>query len=228
LDPITILDDGTILDGRNRQRACDRLGKPVVQVRFAGLGLGPTITPEEYIWSKNVQRRHLTDDQRSTIQMKWKPQLAEEGRQAKVEGGKSAGVSRPKKVMAKTPEPISPKPTTRKKLAEQAGVSEHKIRQAETVAKHAPELMDDVIAGKLPLAQAVKQAAILQTGPIRLFPGINAPSTVENPAKEFNPTWESTKLFNIVSDRVRKLRKDRRPVVVDALIERLGHLRAEL
>lgn len=59
--------------------------------------------------------------------------------------------------MADSPQVSRRAPTTRKRLAELADVSEHKIRQAERVQKTDSALLDRVRAGDLPLAQAATQ-----------------------------------------------------------------------
>jgi hypothetical protein len=143
-----IRDNGVIVDGRNRQLACEKTGRPPHYREFSDLKL--TISVEEYIWSTNVLRRHLTDDQRAAIQMAWKPQAAAEAKESQTAALKK-GTRVP--VGAKTP----PRGKTRKRLADQAGVSEHKMRQAETIADQ-PELLEQVKAGTLALKDAVKQA----------------------------------------------------------------------
>jgi hypothetical protein len=156
LEPITV-QGGMVLDGRNRMRACDRLGRPVRQVQWDTLGL--SISPEAFIWSKNVQRRHLSDGQRAAIAETWRPQLEAEAIRAMVAGGGDKKSEEAKKSgMTERSYPIAPKPTTRKQLAVLADVSERKIQQAATVARDAPELLEEVKAGKISLLEAVKQA----------------------------------------------------------------------
>lgn len=162
LVPIT-MQGNLILDGRNRARACDKLGKPVKQVQFDTLGL--TISPEEYIWSLNVQRRHLTPDQLAAIAMQWKPQFVAEGLKAMAEGGKrgaeTAGRGRPKdhsvRGVAVSTQGYSHGSKTRKKLADLAGVSENRVAQAEIVVRHSPDLLEEVKAGKVTLPEAVRK-----------------------------------------------------------------------
>ena len=82
-EPIMLSQDGTtLLDGRHRLRVCKELGITPAVVRFAqdgitrqltvGVGLlDYRCTEADYIWSKNVLRRHLSDDQRAAIALKW-------------------------------------------------------------------------------------------------------------------------------------------------------------
>jgi hypothetical protein len=157
INPITV-QGNLILDGRNRARACEKLGKPVKQVQFDSLNLN--VSPEEFIWSNNGPRRNLTSDQKAAIQMEFAEAVAEEGRRAKVEGGKTAGRSRPQKDLNECSKPIAPPPKhiTREKLAKQAGISERKIQEAALVSKVAPDLLPEVRAGNITLPQAIRQA----------------------------------------------------------------------
>ena len=54
--------DGQILDGRNRYRACQVLGLEPVTREWDGKG-----TPEAFVVSMNLHRRHLNETQRATI-----------------------------------------------------------------------------------------------------------------------------------------------------------------
>lgn len=152
LIPITVQGD-LVLDGRNRQRACERLCKPVKQVQFESLGL--KVSAEEYIWSMNVQRRHLTADQMAAIAMQWRPQMLEDGRKAMGEGGKRGspkGLVKPPNLFKRVHGP-----GTRERLAKLAGVTAHRIRRAEEIHDQ-PELLEAVKAGTLSLVEAVRKS----------------------------------------------------------------------
>lgn len=167
LNPI-ITFEGKILDGRNRYRACNELGIAPRLQEFSTLGLH--VTPHQYVWSQNAERRHLTDDQRATIAMQYRDQFLREGMERKREGGREAGVSRPKKVVMDSSQPNLPEPNrpsrnkTRSGLALLAGVTEHKIQQAEAVHAYAPELEPQVISGEIHLKDAVRQAKSVRDG----------------------------------------------------------------
>jgi hypothetical protein len=97
-------------------------------------------TPTEFVMSANVNRRHLTDDQRAGIVAKLvtlaggKPPI----------GGISQGV------------PIG-------ELAAQANIAKRTAERAKAVDKQNPELIDEVIAGTKKLAVATKEAAAKKT-----------------------------------------------------------------
>jgi len=164
LEPIT-LHDGVILDGRNRERACNVLRIAVSAIEFDILKrdhwIPASVTPEEFIWQKNYERRHLTEDQRAMIAMQWLERetaaAAERQKASQAKPGQQVG-----KVRANSPAPMADaeidRHPTRRKLAEMAHSSEHKIRQAGQVTAAAPELVKEVTTGKLSLKKAVKKA----------------------------------------------------------------------
>lgn len=60
-EPI-VLHEGEVLDGRNRLRACEQLGKKPKFTEWNGVG-----TAHSYVVSKNLHRRHLNESQRAMI-----------------------------------------------------------------------------------------------------------------------------------------------------------------
>jgi len=75
LDPITTL-DGLILDGRARFRACQMAG---VKPRFKPLER--ETNPLEYVFAKNLHRRHLTLPQRRAIAVDALPAFEKEAKE---------------------------------------------------------------------------------------------------------------------------------------------------
>jgi hypothetical protein len=65
-EPIMLYDDGKILDGRNRYRACLKADIAPKFVQFRDIP-PPTISPISYVISRNINRRHLTTQQRIAI-----------------------------------------------------------------------------------------------------------------------------------------------------------------
>ena len=64
-EAIPLHPDGAILDGRNRDRACQRAGVEPRFTEWDGVG-----TPEAFVISNNLIRRHLTASQRAMIAAK--------------------------------------------------------------------------------------------------------------------------------------------------------------
>jgi hypothetical protein len=140
-EPIVLSQDGSVLlDGRHRLRVCKELG---IQPRSDRFCATPQITEADFIWSRNVLRRHLTDDQRAAIGNKWADTIREAAKQRMKDGAKG---------LANPPNPVH----TREEVAKKAGVSTHKVRQVETVAKHAPGLLPRVESGDMKLKDAVR------------------------------------------------------------------------
>jgi hypothetical protein len=182
--PIVIHGD-RILDGRNRLKACIEMGIPPAFVEFDCLGL--TCSIEEYVWSVNNHRRHLTGDQRAAIAQTWKEHLARDAklRQSAAGGNRKPLVAESPQAVGVLPAPDEPlasiqtetlseritrvlretsprrekrRDTTRQTMAKQANVTEHKIKLADQVAATRPDLVPQVATGKLRLAEAARIA----------------------------------------------------------------------
>lgn len=147
-----VLDGDILLDGRNRLRACEVLGIRPKFVQWSTLGI--RIAQDEWISAKNFDRRHLTDDQRAQIGYEinaW---------QARQEAGKN------KNQYEKVPDTNSCPAkkhdrSTVGQIANKAGVSHHKVRQAAAVEKAVESgelptsVRENVKAGKTKLVDAV-------------------------------------------------------------------------
>lgn len=154
IDPI-ITHEGYVLDGRNRLKACNELGKAPTFQQFSTLNLRNT-TPEQYVWAKNMERRHLTDEQRAAIAVKWSQRLEEDARRRQIEEGRNAGRGHKKNLVVDSPQGLERTPKTREALAEMAQVSTNKIRVANEIRKANPEVLNKVVEGSMKLAEARK------------------------------------------------------------------------
>lgn len=134
-DPVIML-DGKILDGRNRWLACQQLGIAHREVKFDQLKLG-TEDPHAFVWSRNVQRRHLNAGQIAMAAEKLETlKRGQRPDQTEISGE------------------VSP-PATRKRIAKQTGASPASIAKARNVrSKGTPELADAVEKGKITLNAA--------------------------------------------------------------------------
>ncbi|SRR6266498_4262146 len=129
-DPV-VLYEGMILDGRNRYRACQKLGLPHREIKFEDLRYGSD-NPITWVWSKNYIRRQLTPGQRDMAAQKLE-QLTGSGRPSKA----SAGVK------------------TRKQIAAATGASEKGLERAKRVRdKGLPKVVKAVESGTIALHTA--------------------------------------------------------------------------
>jgi hypothetical protein len=169
-EPIMLSQDGTtLLDGRHRLRVCIELGRAPNVERFPDNGVIRQLTDvglvdyrcteADYIWSKNVFRRHLSDDQRAAIAVKWSDAEKEASKQRQTAALKR-GDQLPVRVNPPTREPTATndRHATRNALAQKARTTPNKIRQAQAVAKHKPELLLKIESGAMMLKDAAKQA----------------------------------------------------------------------
>jgi hypothetical protein len=160
-NPIVIYGD-ILLDGRNRLRACAKMG---IEPKFIGYSWYRD-REHEWIITQNIHRRFLTDDQRAAIaaqaygwhrhrrlaELKQSDVLRQQGARGQ-EGGRGH----------KKPSPVNSsgsasRDVARTAIIEQADISDHKAKQAIQVAQHAPELLDGVMWGKAKLRDAAKKA----------------------------------------------------------------------
>lgn len=205
--PIVVQGD-VLLDGRNRLRACLELRREPKIEQYSG-----TLVPGEYIFQLNYERRDLTDAQRLDISFKADPLIKAEAKSRQqtagargVEGGRGHQKTLPMKssegfVLETEGESKAKKShagDTRKKLADKAGVSEHKAQQYLNVKADAPELLEDVKKGKMPLAQAAKVAAARR------------PRKPQARGKNYNLQEEVSAAFYAVLRRFNKCPSERR------------------
>jgi hypothetical protein len=151
IDPITVTDDGlTLLDGVHRLKVCTALEIPPRWIRFCEVA-DKRMSVAEFIWSKNRLRRHLTPDQLSMVAVKWSDTEKACAKERQKEGVRPSGES------------AHFSGRVRKKIAEKIGVSQHKVRQAERIAKHAPQLVERVSQGEMKLKEAEKTIPVAVT-----------------------------------------------------------------
>lgn len=135
-EPIRILPDGSLIDGRNRLRACQELR---IEPQFV------TVNPESpvaYAISANKHRRHLTSSQLAALAVEDLPKL----RQAARERLRTKGRERI---------PEADKGKARDHAARLFGTNAKYVESAERVKRDAPDVFERVKAGDLSVQQAV-------------------------------------------------------------------------
>lgn len=147
LEPIWLHPDGRILDGRNRYIACCDLG---IEPRFRTWnGRGSEI---DFVVSLNLHRRHLTAGQRAMVATDILPLKEAEARERM-----TAGVNQhtpPEKI----PEGING--DARDHAAALVGVNGRYVSDAKRISENAPDLAEEIRAGKknIPYARRVLAA----------------------------------------------------------------------
>lgn len=164
LEPIILL-NRQVFDGRHRLKAC--LEREVAP-RFQNFEtLTPQIDPIDWVLAKNQYRRHLAPDQFLGIVTKVNAErLRLEGLRKKHEGQRSGGPTGGrghKKTLTLNSESRFERDScdrnarsTAGRLAKDAGVSRDKAEKALRVMRKAPELLDQIVAGKISVAAAEK------------------------------------------------------------------------
>lgn len=151
IEPGWLMPDGTLLDGRNRLRACESVGVDMRWKVYEGTD------PIGFVLSINLQRRHLTVGQKAAVGVELLPMYEAE---AKVRQIASGGDVRRRSVQVDLPQPLQVKeraPQARDRAADAVGVSGKAIAQAKRVSEQAPDLFDKVKAGTQALDAADKQ-----------------------------------------------------------------------
>ena len=151
LCPIITL-EGKVLDGRNRLRACELAGVDPKFQKYSGSD------PLADVISWNLKRRHLSTSQKATLAVNLKPMFEAQAKERMVakqnnESGKAARANLPEQT-----EQV--KGRARDQAAAAVGVSGRIVQDAEHVKRQAPEVFEEVKAGRMTVnaaKQEVKQ-----------------------------------------------------------------------
>ncbi len=140
LCPVETL-NGEVIDGRHRLKACRQVGiePELVEANLNGQ------TPEEYVWSLNGERRHLTASQRAAVAtLLWPAEKVKAKDRKRGKGKSEVTILSPQK--------------SRASAGKKAGVSGTYVQDAAKLKKDAPKLFNEVKQGTKTLQQAKRQA----------------------------------------------------------------------
>lgn len=159
-EPIWLADDGRIIDGRNRYRACIEAG---VTPEFRGWdGAGSLV---DFVLSLNLHRRHLTAGQKALVgvevQKHYQTEAEEQQRLAGKEHGRGAELPGPKLMenfpQAKDPLEAATKGEgvlSRDRAGKAVGVSGKSVSTAQKITREAPHLVPHIQSGEMTLNEA--------------------------------------------------------------------------
>jgi hypothetical protein len=138
IEPIWLHPDGSILDGRNRYRACRELGIKPHYATWNGTG-----SPVSFVVSMNMYRRHLTEGQKACVAVDILPLLEKEAKER--QGVRNDLVEKiPQSDMGKA----------RDQAADIVGVNSHYVSDAKKIKKEAHDLFIMVRCGAMNIPEA--------------------------------------------------------------------------
>ena len=135
LEPI-VLHKGLILDGLNRYRACQIAG---VNPRTEEFNAQATKrSPEEFVLSRNLRRRHLSVGQKAAIALEWSEQM-----ELSADPQNNKGRGRPKGTLSEG--------------AKKIGINERRVFEVRHIRAARPSLYQDVKADRRSLNSALAE-----------------------------------------------------------------------
>ena len=148
-----ILFDGKILDGRNRYKACELEGVVPRFEEFIG------DAPAQFVTDQNLRRRDLTAGQRAAIAVELLPFREREAseRKRRLSGLRSNPGG--KRTAAEVTESSPERGEAREAAAKATGANPRYVSDMARIKREAPELHEQVKAGKLSVPKAKHEAA---------------------------------------------------------------------
>lgn len=145
IEPVWLHQDGRIIDGRNRYRACCDLG--IVPEYRTWEGNGSLV---EFAVSLNLHRRHMTSSQLAVVALDILPMLEAEARERKAT---STGGANPqlKEIIPQA------EGQSRDHAAAMTGTNGRYVSDAKRILKTSPDLIDKVRNGKATIPQVKKE-----------------------------------------------------------------------
>jgi 16S rRNA G966 N2-methylase RsmD len=140
LQPVYVMPDGSLLDGRNRVRACQRIGVvPTTKTYDGGDPIG-------FVLSLNLKRRHLTTGQKAMLALEVE-RLLSPGQGARTDLLDIEPPADRREVPRRERE-------SAERAAKSVGTSGRAVTKAKRIQQEAPDLAEKVAAGDLALDRA--------------------------------------------------------------------------
>jgi DNA modification methylase len=189
-EPVWLHPDGRILDGRNRHKACVALRlKPATKVYAGDLSTEAIVA---FIISLNLKRRHLDSGQRAFVALRVEQTLAEAARERQVAAlnkGQEPGVPLPKDLGNGSDRH---KNEVASQAAAMVGTNRQYVADAKKIRQEAPDLEQQVVAGKLSLPKAKQQLKKRQRAKQPRQPQPAAVQVLPEPAHDDQPAAAAT------------------------------------
>jgi hypothetical protein len=150
----------------------------------------------------NLHRRQLTISQRAEVARMLKPMYEEQARERMAAGGgdRKSGV-------ANLPDPIPDQARARDQAAAAVGVSGRTVQDAEYVHTHAPELSEEIKAGRMTVNAATKEVKQRESAPKR--PTFKTPEQEEKwYAKEKEKEGKGKMIPSMLASAIHRLRTE--------------------
>jgi hypothetical protein len=139
---------GQVIDGRNRARVCEDLGIDPATREWDGQG-----SLVAFIVSLNLHRRHLTSSQRAAVAAEMLPMLEQEAKdRQRTHAGTAPGR---KGTLGQKVDGVNGRAA--QQAAKLAGTNRQYVSSAKRILEAAPDLHEQVKAGKLKVTQAREQ-----------------------------------------------------------------------
>jgi len=142
--PIVVNNDGVILDGHHRYKACQELGIKIEPYETVTKEFEDKLHEKMFVIDCNLTRRQLNDFQRTELALKSKPILEEIVKQNESQGGKGD-------------RNLTPLGRVDEQIGQRAGVSRDTVRKVEKIAEKASEeVKQSLRAGQMSINEAIK------------------------------------------------------------------------
>ena len=186
--PIHILKDKTILDGRHRVRACKDLDIQEIQALVHSFDEDEAI---EFVRDTAIERRNITKEQRIDIILRSEELINELEEKAKERATGSFKGNQHKKVASGSNGPQHQNNRTDDTLGEMAGVSGRTFRRMKRVKRESPELYEDIVKGEKSIRKAHDE-----------LPSVKKPEPKEEPKYKVEELTEEEAKSKIAYDNL--------------------------